>query len=125
FSSSSGYSIVSLQGELLVGILDDTTGVVTVGDGYSAQKVDKEFDRWNIARAATPTWNIFFARGATLAGWFHLVGVRFATLFLLSLILTLSARPWLHWPKRFTLRTLLIAVTAVAAVLGLVVWAVR
>ena len=32
---------------------------------------------------------------------------------------------WLQWPSRFTLRTLLIATTLVAVVLGIVVWAVR
>jgi hypothetical protein len=36
---------------------------------------------------------------------------------------TLSSLPWLPWSKRFSLRTLLIATTLVAAVLGLVVWA--
>jgi hypothetical protein len=36
---------------------------------------------------------------------------------------TLAALPWLPW--RFSLRTLLIATTLVAIVLGLVVWAVR
>src|SRR5258705_12148017 len=30
--------------------------------------------------------------------------------------------PWLPWPKRFTLCTLLIATTLVAVVLGLIVW---
>jgi hypothetical protein len=36
---------------------------------------------------------------------------------------TLSAAPWIRW--RFSLRTLLIATTLVAVVLGVVVWAVR
>jgi hypothetical protein len=35
----------------------------------------------------------------------------------------LATLPWLRW--RFSLRTLLIATTLVAAVLGLVVWAAR
>jgi hypothetical protein len=30
--------------------------------------------------------------------------------------------PWIHWTKRFSLRTLLIATTLIAVVLGLVVW---
>jgi len=38
---------------------------------------------------------------------------------------TLAAVPELRWSKRFSLRTLLIAMTLVAMVLGLVVWAVR
>jgi hypothetical protein len=36
---------------------------------------------------------------------------------------TLATWPWLKWPKRFSLRTLLIATTLVAVVLGLVVYA--
>jgi hypothetical protein len=35
----------------------------------------------------------------------------------------LAVAPWLRW--RFTTRTLLIAITAVAVVLGLIVWAIR
>jgi hypothetical protein len=33
-----------------------------------------------------------------------------------------AAVPWLHWSKRFGLRTLLIATTLVAVALGLIVW---
>jgi hypothetical protein len=53
--------------------------------------------------------------GVYMPHWFLVVG--FAVL---------SAVPWIehiHW--RFTLRTLLIATTLVAIVLGLIVWAVR
>jgi hypothetical protein len=37
----------------------------------------------------------------------------------------LVAVPWLHWSGRFSLRTLLIATTLVAVVLGLIVWLSR
>jgi hypothetical protein len=40
---------------------------------------------------------------------------------LVVLYATLAAVPWLRW--RFSLRTLLIATTAIAVVLGLIVWA--
>jgi hypothetical protein len=33
--------------------------------------------------------------------------------------------PWMHWPKRFSLRTLLIAITFIAVALGFVVWVSR
>jgi hypothetical protein len=36
-----------------------------------------------------------------------------------------AALPWLPWKGRFSLRTLLIGMTVLAAVLGLVVWAMR
>jgi hypothetical protein len=37
----------------------------------------------------------------------------------------IAAVPWLGWSNRFTLRTLLIATTLVAVVLGLIVWPSR
>src|SRR4051812_22856785 len=41
----------------------------------------------------------------------------------LALLLGASvAGPWIHWSNRFTLRTLLIATTLLAVVLGLIVW---
>jgi hypothetical protein len=42
--------------------------------------------------------------------------------FALALIATCAAAPWMQWSKRFSLRTLLIATTLVAMVLGLIVW---
>ena len=35
----------------------------------------------------------------------------------------LAAAPWLRW--RFSLRTLLLAITLIAVVLGLIVWSIR
>ena len=43
--------------------------------------------------------------------------------FILIVLTTLAAAPWLRW--RFRLRTLLIATTLVALVLGLIVYAIR
>jgi hypothetical protein len=40
-------------------------------------------------------------------------------------VLLLAAAPWLRCSARFSLRTLLIATTLVAVVLGLMVWAAR
>jgi hypothetical protein len=39
-----------------------------------------------------------------------------------SAVIVLAAAPWIRWSKRFSLRTLLIATTLVAVVLGLIVW---
>jgi hypothetical protein len=38
------------------------------------------------------------------------------------LSLTTGIAPWIHWSSRFSIRTLLIATTLVAVVLGLIVW---
>jgi hypothetical protein len=37
----------------------------------------------------------------------------------------LAVSPWIHWSRHFSLRTLLIATTLVAVVLGLIVYAAR
>jgi hypothetical protein len=41
--------------------------------------------------------------------------------FLILLTATFTAAPWIHWSKRFSLRTLLIATTVVALALGIIV----
>jgi len=42
--------------------------------------------------------------------------------FLVLTSLGLAAMPWLRWARRFSLRTLLIATTLVAVILGLIGW---
>jgi hypothetical protein len=58
--------------------------------------------------------------------WGKTNGVIWVPGWLLVLVAGLSsAIPWLHWPRRFSLRTLLIATTLVAGAMGLIVWSVR
>ena len=45
--------------------------------------------------------------------------------FLVSLIGSLAAVPWIKWSKRFSLRTLLIATTLVAVLLGAIIYAAK
>ncbi len=45
--------------------------------------------------------------------------------FLIGTMLSLAAAPWVHWSTKFSLRTLLITTTLVAAVLGLIVWSIK
>jgi hypothetical protein len=45
--------------------------------------------------------------------------------FVVILVAAAGVLPSLHWSKRFTLRTLLIATTLVAVVLGLIVYVTR
>jgi hypothetical protein len=42
--------------------------------------------------------------------------------FFILLSTTLASLPWIRWSNRFSLRTLLIATTLIALVLGLIVW---
>jgi hypothetical protein len=120
FGKADSWHVVSLRGELLVSFLDDKTGFVTVQGGYFAEKISEEFDSWNLNAAATPTWDIFFARGANLPGWFHTIGVKFLTLLIIPLVLAVSTCPWIHLSQRFSLRTLLLATTVVALILGII-----
>jgi hypothetical protein len=46
-------------------------------------------------------------------------------LFLMLFPAAMAMGPWIRWSRRFTLRTLLIATTLVAVVLGAIVYAVR
>jgi hypothetical protein len=45
--------------------------------------------------------------------------------FLIAFLAVLAVVPWIHWSNRFSLRTLLIATTLVAVVLGLAVYVAR
>ncbi len=53
----------------------------------------------------------------------HGFGGKVSLLHPIAIAAALAALPWLRW--RFSLRTLLIATTLVAVVLGLIMWAVR
>lgn len=44
---------------------------------------------------------------------------------LLLVMAVTSTLPWIRWSRRFSLRTLLIAMTLVAALLGAIVWATK
>jgi hypothetical protein len=45
--------------------------------------------------------------------------------YITTLIVSIGVIPWLPWSKRFSLRTLLIATTLIAMVLGIIVWTTR
>ncbi len=85
-------------------------------------ELSDENESWNIRGVATPTWSIVVAHGEALPGSFHFIVIEFYALLAVPLIAGLAAAPW---PKRFSLRTLLIATTLVAGVLGVIVAVVR
>jgi hypothetical protein len=59
-------------------------------------------------------------------GTFHLYPTLAVPYWFLALIAaTFGVIPWLPWSTSFSLRTLLIGMTAVAAILGLIVWATK
>ena len=61
------------------------------------------------------TFSLPSSQSGTMPHWFLVA--------LSALSATFAAAPWIRW--RFSLRTLLIATTLVALVLGLVMWAIR
>jgi hypothetical protein len=80
-----------------------------------------EFDRLgDDVQFPESTYLGFYFAGDTL-GWIALVPQWFVTV----VAVTLAVAPWLRWSKRFSLRTLLIATTLVAVVLGLIVAILR
>ena len=53
------------------------------------------------------------------------VGIAVPDWVFVSSALTIGVIPWIRWPKRFSLRTMLIATTLVAVMLGLVAYLIR
>jgi hypothetical protein len=105
FTSSSGFSFTSKGGDVT----------------YRKHSTSKA--RWRIH--SIERWEIKTRSGLNRSGFFWswdlgpMVGV--PHWFLLCILAMLSAVPWLPWSRRFSLRTLLIATTLVAVVLGVIV----
>ena len=72
---------------------------------------------------SSQTWTVLFAYGGKLRAVQNYVVIKvYAILAILAIV---AAAPWIRWSKRFSVRTLLIATTLVAVLLGLVVYATR
>jgi hypothetical protein len=119
---SQSCNLAAYRGEFVVGILDDKSGFFNIVQGHSRNELSDENESWDIRRVATPTWSIIAAHGEALPGSFHFIVIEFYALLAVPLIAGLAAAPW---PKRFSLRTLLVATTLVALVLGLIVYVSR
>jgi hypothetical protein len=110
---ANGFSLTSAMGRL--GLYEERPDVPVTTWWYFHTEVDSPFLE-NPHRSGVP-------RSLSLS---NLELRRIAAVPHLSLIFLLvvfPALPWLRW--RFSLRTLLVATTLVAVVLGLIVWAVR
>jgi hypothetical protein len=55
----------------------------------------------------------------------HTSGVSFPLWFPAAIVAAMGVAPWMRWTYRFSLRTLLLATTAVAVTLGLIIYAAR
>jgi hypothetical protein len=100
------FGVDSRPGSLTIGVED-----IADAQPWSVRRIEKSEFTEEMLRYV-PTWSIA-SDGVRMPYWF---ATSFATV--------LSALPWLlWWPKRFSLRSLLIATTVIAVVLGVVVWA--
>ena len=91
---------------------------------------EESVDPWIIYRLSTKEW-LASGEGQWLEqswGGFHISYIDGPVVMApywcwLLMPATLAAMPWLHYLKRFAVRTMLIATTLVAVVLGLIAWA--
>lgn len=115
---SANYSVHfgSLPGAFAFGIehrWKSTGGSLLIhGEPYYLTTASKPFD---FLPYSSPVWGAFdYEYGLLMVPYWFLVLITAA----------LAAAPWIHWPRRFGLRTLLIVMTLVALVLGMVIYAV-
>jgi hypothetical protein len=81
--------------------------------GFNYLTRPEQFASWD------PSWTGFAVNGTNNGNHFLMVPYWFLTL----AVLLVTATPWIC--RQFSLRTLLIATTLVAVVLGLIVWQIR
>ena len=97
-------------------------GAVAIGWGKGTRN-------WKIIHPRTQDWRDAVGENVPSPVWFGVtrrsgfVVVWMPSWFLILVFATLAAAPWLTW--RFSLRTLLIATTLIAMMLGLIVWSLR
>jgi hypothetical protein len=105
------YEIDSVCGEILVMKYDSA---IALGDPWSY------FSFVTTDEMAGGDWRttLGFKRADTPVGW----GIVFPHSFPIFVLVLIAGIPWLKQFQRFSLRTLLIATTLVAVVLGLIVW---
>jgi hypothetical protein len=109
-----------------------------IGGGTQFTIIDIEwgvvaFERIAPNRGEPESWHLFhnpithdsgglgFRWDAFANGWLVAVPVWLPT----TISAAIAVIPWMRWTKRFSLRTLLVATTAVALFLGAVIYAVR
>jgi hypothetical protein len=88
-----------------------------------------DFVRWKVTTLRSPDQDFFPVGGIaeSYAGFYFIHSPSEFSLyvpdwFLVPLLILFATAPWMRWRTRFTTRTLLLATTAVAVVLGLIVW---
>jgi hypothetical protein len=108
--------VVSMQGQLFVG--------TNVGGGPAwSRQSGKLYSKWrSIWRTLFPRRDVF---GFALVVDSNNVGIAVPHWFAALVTATLAWLPWAPWSKRFSLRTLLVATTLIAVVLGMAIYGIR
>lgn len=131
--SNGAVGITSVQGRYTIGKLSESMVVASIGTYGSApmqswqtqsQPIDKRLAKRIPEMFDLPSFPGFRIRQytSTPPGIFTLVLPHWFTVLL---CVTVAVMPWFAPRKRFSLRTLLIAITLIAAVLGLCAWSLR
>jgi hypothetical protein len=121
-SSTRWMQINSIRGYLFVGIGEQAS----TGNGKWKWRSFRARSLTDTGATGTVAWSFTRKVGVLGCGVVESNGMRFVYLaywFLAALMATLAVSPWVRWKPRFSLRTLLIATTLVAILLGLIVYA--
>jgi hypothetical protein len=102
--------VASIDGNIEVVVIDPQSTLVDYATGWGIESLDRNY---NIPMHGVPTWSFAFDK--------YYANAAFPHWFTVLLSGTLAAAPWISWQRRFSLRTLLIATTLIAVVLGIVV----
>jgi hypothetical protein len=116
---------MSIRGHLMVAYTEDPT---TIGELKAAGVVDGWYrgelltEEWINATAGEKQWD----PSKLFRGFkFSVSDLRLPYWFLVLMFAVPAAVLWPHWSRRFTLRTLLVGMSALAVLLVLIVWAIK
>jgi hypothetical protein len=113
-SGGPGYKFISLRGEVSGSWFRSREGAVSVGWRHATVAPDRLPQLSSSGHSQLLGFSFWMPYLAVVPHWFVVV-----------LSVSIATAPWLSYSGHFSLRTLLIATTLIAIVLGLAVWAGR
>jgi hypothetical protein len=127
------YGIDVVQGPLPRGMeysVISTQALIAGESGWLVHSTNNEHMDYGVLRRPLPdddireTWRFVAPYGFAVKKdrYVSILYFRIPHVLALFCFAILSALPWIRWSKQFRLRTVLIATTLVAVVLGLIVW---
>jgi hypothetical protein len=103
--------------------IDSAYGGLGIHAARRVKHVEPEwgFASWSLGPNIYSDWG--FKQWTDMSGSYVTFG--FPDWFVILIATTLAVVPWIQWSKRFSLRTLLIAMTLIAVMFGLIVWSIH